>query len=536
MASGPRFRPFGGAGLRARITLTFGMGALLVSLLLVATTAMVVRRNLLDQRERLVAERASVNAGLVADKIGRPDVDAQTLFGSLATAGKPSVLVRDSVNDEYLPFSVDTRYGATALPTALTRRVLHDRKAAAMRYRQGDQVLLAVGVPLVGQDGGYFEVNQLDDIARNLSNLTIPLFAAVAMTTAIGVALGWYASRRVLRPLADISEVASDIADGRLDARLAYSEWADDPDLAPIVASFNGMVSEMQARIDRDARFASDVSHELRSPLTTFNASVEVLRNARDEMPERAQLALDLLSSDLERFTQLVEDLLEISRFDAGAVRLEIDDIALVETVRMAARTLSPTPIPVEADPDLDGLIMLCDKRRLVRVLANFLDNAAKYADGATRVLVVDGGAEHGEDDETPHETERSMVRIIVEDSGPGVPEAERDKIFDRFNRGSQGGSRGRDLGVGLGLALAAEHAALQGGRVWVEGRPDGHSGARFVLELPVVEASELGDDEVYLDEVTSEHMAIRIDDMSPLDGATTANHLATTNEETTAP
>jgi len=511
MASAPRFRPFAGAGLRARITLTFGMGALLVSLMLVATTALLIRRNLLDRRERLVAEHASVNAGLVADKIGRPDVDAQTLFGSLATAGKPSVLVRDSTDDDYLPFSVDTRYGASSLPTSLTRQVLHDRKPAVMRYRQGNQVLLAVGIPIARQDGGYFEVNQLDDIARNLSNLTIPLFAAVAMTTAIGIALGWYASRRVLRPLADISEVATDIADGRLDARLAYSEWVDDPDLAPIVASFNGMVSEMQARIDRDARFASDVSHELRSPLTTFNASVEVLRNARDEMPERAQLALDLLSSDLERFTQLVEDLLEISRFDAGAVRLEIDDIALVETVRMAARTLSPTPIPVEADPELEGLIMLCDKRRLVRVLANFLDNAAKYADGATRVLVTSGtDADPGNEDEPPHDPEARTVRIVVEDAGPGVPEAERDKIFDRFNRGSQGGSRGRDLGVGLGLALAAEHASLQGGRVWVEGRPDGTSGARFTLELPVVEASEL--DEVYLDEVTSEHMALRID------------------------
>ena len=487
--------------------MTFGMGALLVSLLLVGTTAVLIRRNLLDQREQVVAERVSVNAGLVADKIGRPEVDAQTLFGSLATAGKPSVLVWDTDSGEYLPFSVDTRLGATSLPKALTRRVLRERRSSVMRYEQRGEVLLAVGVPISGQDGGYFEVNQLADIDRSLSNLTIPLFAAVAITTGIGAALGWYASKRVLRPLADISEVATDIAEGRLDARLAYSEWADDPDLAPIVASFNGMVSEMQARIDRDARFASDVSHELRSPLTTFNASVEVLRNARDDLPERAQLALDLLGSDLERFTQLVEDLLEISRFDAGAVRLEIDDVAIVETVRMAVHTLSPTPIPVEADPELEGLIILCDKRRLVRVLANFLDNAAKYADGATRVLVEHATTAHDDGDEPGERT----VRIIVEDAGPGVVEAEREKIFDRFNRGGQGGSRGRDLGVGLGLALAAEHARLQGGSVWVEGRSDGASGSWFVLELPVVEASEPSEGEVFLDEVTAEHMALQI-------------------------
>jgi signal transduction histidine kinase len=371
---------------------------------------------------------------------------------------------------------------------------------------------LAVGFPIPEKDGAYFELNQLNDITRSLSSLTIPLFAAVAMTTAIGATLGWYASKRVLRPLADISEVAADISSGSLDARLAYSEWADDPDLAPIVASFNGMVSEMQARIDRDARFASDVSHELRSPLTTFNATVEVLRNVRDDLPERAQLALDLLGSDLERFTQLVEDLLEISRFDAGAVRLEVDDVAIVETVRMAVRTLSIEPIPVEADPELEGLIVLIDKRRLVRVLANYIDNAAKYAGGATAVFVEhtvvppDPDAPVGDDDEG-----RATIRITVEDEGPGVPEGARERIFDRFNRGEQGGSRGGDLGTGLGLALVAEHARLQGGAVWVEPRSDGRSGARFVIELPIVEPSPPQEGEVSLDEVTSEHMALHI-------------------------
>jgi signal transduction histidine kinase len=91
------------------------------------------------------------------------------------------------------------------------------------------------------------------------------------------------------------------------------------------------------------------------------------------------------------------------------------------------------------------------------------------------------------------------------------VPESERERIFDRFNRGDQGGSRGRDLGVGLGLALAAEHARLQGGRVWVEPRTDGVSGSRFVIELPIVEPSSPPEGEVSLDEVTSEHLAVHI-------------------------
>ena len=179
----------------------------------------------------------------------------------------------------------------------------------------------------------------------------------------------------------------------------------------------------------------------------------------------------------------------------------------------MAVRTLSATPIPVEADPALEGLIILCDKRRLVRVLANFLDNAAKYADGATRVLVEQAPVPDPVDGEEPAEP---RLRIIVEDQGPGVPEADRERIFDRFNRGGQGGSRGRDLGVGLGLALAAEHARLQGGAVWVEGRPDGVSGSRFVIELPLLEPTTPPEGEVFLAEVTAEHMALRLSDEEP--------------------
>jgi len=294
----------------------------------------------------------------------------------------------------------------------------------------------------------------------------------------------------VLRPLADVSQVAEAISLGKFDARLVDTEWADDPDLGQLVSSFNAMVSSMQMRIDRDAQFASDVSHELRSPLTTFNASLEVLRNAREEMPDRAQIALDLLSSDMERFTQLVEDLLEISRFDAGAVRLELDEVLLVETIKQAVRSLSREPIPVEGS-GLDDLLISCDKRRLMRILANFIDNAKKYANGATGITVERVSASTDDSTSGDEEPRLDTVQIAVEDAGPGVPEAERAKIFDRFNRGGQGGSRGTDLGVGLGLALAAEHARLHGGSVWVEGRSDGLPGSRFVVELPLVEPAD---------------------------------------------
>ncbi|HMS12229.1 MAG: HAMP domain-containing sensor histidine kinase [Microthrixaceae bacterium] len=493
MTDSVRTRPFSQLGLRARITATFMFGALLVAVLLSLASVTLSRSNLLDQRERVGVARAAVNAAAIGDKIVVPDVDAQTLFGSLSVSGKPSALVPDaSAPDGFKAISLDPRFAATAVPTALRRGVLADREPKMMRYESNGEPLLAVGVPILDGTGVYFEVNQLSDISRSINSLALTLIGASAAAAVLGGSLGYWGSRRLLRPLADVSSVAEAVAQGRLDARLAYSEWAEDPDLAQLVSSFNEMVAALQGRIDRDARFASDVSHELRSPLTTFSASLEVLRNAREEMPERAQIALDLLSSDMERFTQLVEDLLEISRFDAGAVRLDPGEVLIVETLRMAVRALASEPVPVDAEADLEDLVIVCDKRRLIRVLANFIDNARKYGGGATRVAVERLTPERSEDDdETEDDDPSEVIRIAVEDSGPGVPEADREQIFDRFNRGSLGGSRGTATGVGLGLSLAAEHARLQGGRVWVEPRPDHEPGARFVIELPLVEPAD---------------------------------------------
>ena len=137
------------------------------------------------------------------------------------------------------------------------------------------------------------------------------LFGASLVTTLAGAALGYWISRRTLRPLSNVGVAAEAIAGGRLDTRL---EGGDDPDLEALVTSFNHMAQALEERIERDGRFASDVSHELRSPLMTLAASIEVLATRREEMPdESAQAAVDLMAADIARFQQLVDDLLEIS-------------------------------------------------------------------------------------------------------------------------------------------------------------------------------------------------------------------------------
>src|SRR5205814_1669669 len=127
------------------------------------------------------------------------------------------------------------------------------------------------------------------------------------------------------------------------------------------------------------ARFASDVSHELRSPLMTLAASVEVLQARREEMPERAQTALDLLVADVSRFQGLVEDLLEISRFDAGAIRLHLEDLLVGEFVRQAVTVSSVRDAPVKISERGERMVIQGDRRRLARVVANLIDNARNH-------------------------------------------------------------------------------------------------------------------------------------------------------------
>ena len=245
-----------------------------------------------------------------------------------------------------------------------------------------------------------------------------------------------------------------------------------DPDLDQLADSFNDMADTVQSRIEREARFASDVSHELRSPITALAAAAEVIDGRRGELPDRTQQALDVVVGQVRRFDAMVIDLLELSRIDAGATDLHTEEVEIAALCRrIAARAgFAELPIDVAAFAGTNGAgpSALVDRMRFERILTNLLENAQHHGDGPIRICV--------------EPTDGPFLLVAVEDAGPGVARGERARIFERFARGSAARHR---IGTGLGLALVAEHATAQGGEAWVEDRQGG--GARFVVRLPRV-------------------------------------------------
>jgi two-component system, OmpR family, sensor histidine kinase MtrB len=461
-------------GLRRRILLIFTLGSLLLSVFLATTTYGLTRSNVVRERIDTAINTSQRNAQGVERDLRSLPADAEAARASLTRIG---------VGD-YLIWYADRWSGGGAtfrdadVPPPLRTRVIDEGTSASQVVRLGDELNVVVGWDLPGI-GAYFEAFSLDEADSTLSSVRLSLVLAAVITTGLGILLGIFSARRAVRPLGTAAQAASAIAGGRLDTRL---ETTDDPDLRILTESFNDMAEALQQRVERDARFASDVSHELRSPLMTLSASVEVMEARRDELPERSRAALDLLSSDVIRFQGLVEDLLEISRFDAGAIRLHMEELLGAEFVRHAVAVSSLPDTPVRVSERAELALIRGDRRRLARVIANLIDNARAYGGGEPEVSIT---ALEPDDEPMAH------ILIAVEDHGPGVPEEERDLVFERFARGGGAGRRTGSEGAGLGLSLVDEHVRMHGGRVWVEDRLDGEPGARFVIELMAAELDE---------------------------------------------
>ena len=445
--------------LRTRFTLFLGLTAFVTSAALTAFTYTTARTYFLDQRSSLARAQTYANARAALALISNGQTDYSRVVTSVRTEEKGFAIL--FVDDQDYPQLTSRQ--KSVLPPELLNEVTKEHVSGQQRFELDGKPYFAVGVNIPAINAQYFEAFRLSDTDSIIRRVGTALALGSVAITVLAAALGWWASRRLLKPVSRVAAAASGLASGGLNTRLAPES---DPELNRLARSFNDMADTMQARIEREAQFASDVSHELRSPITALSAAVEVLDARRVDLPERTQQALDVVVDQVRRFDQMVLDLLELSRIDAGVTDIHREELALDDVVARIAQRYGFADVPIEVGRGTLTSVWI-DKLRLERILANLLDNARQHGGGPTRISLE------------PAKGRR--VLLAVEDAGPGVARGERVRIFERFARGTAARHR---IGTGLGLALVTEHAHALGGEAWVEDRSGG--GARFVVQLPV--------------------------------------------------
>lgn len=433
----------------------FGGLAAVVSTLLAVVCFEVTRSTLIQQRERVAERQAYVNARAVDNALTRDPGSPSVALADAQTASQGFALVR--VDGTWYSSSVTG--DRSDVPGSLVT-VIDSGAAARQRVHLDSGSAVAVGVPLSSTATGtaYVELVPMDEVSNAINRIRQALVLAAVATTIAGVLAGRWASARILRPVSRTAEAANVISEGALDRRL---ESDGDADLEPLVQSFNNMVDGLQSRIEREARFASDVSHELRTPLAAMLSALSVARR-RVKEPAGTE-ALDHLQREVDRFTTLITDLLEISRVEAGVAELSLEDVDPEAFVSEVLASIGRESVPVVVERGAPSRVRL-DTRRMGQIIVNLVQNADNYGGGATEVRI---GGDPGH------------LRLLVDDAGPGIPADQREQVFERFVRGDDPSVPG----TGLGLALVQEHVRLHEGTVVIKRSPAG--GARFVVTVP---------------------------------------------------
>lgn len=374
----------------------------------------------------------------------------------------------------------------SSVPTDLREVVASTSRQAwtftEIRYLDGRTAPgIVVGAPLTIPTVGSYELYYLFPLTAQASTLDLVRSGVVGTAALLVVLLGVIAllvTRQVVAPVRSAAQVAQRFSEGHLTERMTVR---GEDDLARLATSFNEMAASLERQIHQledlsrlQQRFVSDVSHELRTPLTTIRMAADLLFEGREQFDAPTARSAELLQTQLDRFEMLLADLLEISRYDAGAAVLDPEIVNLTGIVQRAADAVQPladrrgSELIVTADTDPASVE--CDPRRIDRILRNLLDNAVEHGEG--RPIEVTIGADE------------SAVAVTVRDHGVGLTQDECARVFDRFWRADPARARTTG-GTGLGLAIAHEDARLHGGRLEAWGEPG--AGACFRLTLPRV-------------------------------------------------
>ena len=450
-------------GLRARLVMTFALVAALVAVAVAGISYAVVRYGTLQRSLDEAVREARVHlddaAATLPDDPGQQRVrrfvarvESRSLADLVALTGGDPVTTSISLTE-------------AAIPDEL-RAAVDAGRVAAVRVRGGEAVVVVGGAVRPAGPAFYFFFPQ-QDIVDDLTLLAQVLAGTSGVLVLVSAGIGAAAASGVLRPIRRTRAAVRAVAAGDLDARLD-EEGGDE--LAELARAFNTMTAGLRRTVGElreleagQRRFVSDVSHELRTPLTALTTACEVLDANTDGLTDAGRRAARLVVVESRRLTSLVEDLMEISRMDAGAADMTLERVDVVRSIRGALRSRGWLE-QVDVDGD-DGITVFMDARRLDAIIGNLVGNARTYGRPPIAVTV------HATPDD---------VEVAVSDHGDGIAPQHLHRVFDRFYKVDRSRSAG---GTGLGLAIARENARLHGGDLHV--RSEEGRGTTFTLRLP---------------------------------------------------
>ncbi|HEX4443399.1 MAG TPA: MtrAB system histidine kinase MtrB [Galbitalea sp.] len=486
--------------LTRTVTLTLLLSTLAV-LVIGAYISISVGTNLFDSRRQQLLEQAGRAAAtvqtafnLTSEQGSTLDIEDATnaaytdvLQSNASTQGTQIAILRSPDQPgPRVPVDVETNETTKHLVSTALRKSVAISTGSRVYWQSigipsssGRDPGIVIGSRVKLPKSGSYELYLIYNLSDSQQTLTFVqstlLFGGLALILLIG-AVTWVVVRLVVGPIRIAAETAEKLAAGELEQRMPAR---GDDVLATLARSFNGMADSLQQQIVRLAtlsqvqqRFVSDVSHELRTPLTTIRLAGDVLYDQRDAFPPATARTAELLRTQVQRFEILLADLLEMSRYDAGAVQIDTEPtnlVRLVEDAVEAVATLAESrgsELRVVAPGGYFEAEV--EARRVRRILQNLLGNAIDHGEGKPIVVYVD--------------SDQSAVAIAVRDYGIGMTSAAMERVFDRFWRADP--SRQRTTGgTGLGLAISLEDAALHGG--WLEVWSAPGEGSCFRLTLP---------------------------------------------------
>jgi two-component system sensor histidine kinase MtrB len=455
-------------GVRARLTTTLIALVVLTALVLGVGSYLFVDASLHTEFQRAAAAEARFNLEVVIPQTGVPQTPTRQQLeesGILPALRQRRPTIVD-VGDVDPAVEVFLRN----FSPRLRELVRNGELGYEWGSFTGGRPELAVGGRLPPNGPDFYFIHDATAVEQALGTLRGALLAGGTLLALLALIAARWVARGVLAPVDAASRAAERIERGDLGARVPvksrdeFGDWAQR--FNQMADTLQDTISRLEASQAQNRRFVSDVSHELRTPLTALVAEASILREHLDALPPDARRIGELLIADVARLRGLVEELMELSRFDAAAEKVALEPTDLGSLVRTIVAGRAPHAELVLPD---EPLLVRTEPRRLERIVANLVDNAAEHAPGSpvqVRVRTRDGWA---------------FVEVL--DRGPGVAPERLERIFDRFYKGDPSRTGGSS---GLGLAIAAEHAAVLGGELRAFNRAGG--GLRIALRLPVTE------------------------------------------------